>query len=318
MNPDYALFYRRPLTLNNLHREVSEQDVFISAHNSNERVRSIFGRVRSRRKIWLIHPEYEVEAPLAGVGDVVVPSSFDEVDQVNALIDAIESDLGPDAKICIDVTGFMRHVLIFLIAKLGSLGVRRITALYSEPESYSQQELTSFSTRTSGKVRPVRGLAGSNRAQAKDYVIIGVGYDHSLIGEVLNHKDGAAVFPLFAFPSLSPDMYQQSAVRAARSGDKALESDWVNNRRFAPANDPFSTAAVLSEIVRSIHQKDGEANIYLSPLSTKVQALGFAVYWYLEGRHLDAMTMLLPETLRHAGETSVGIKRVWTYTVELI
>lgn len=112
-------------------------------------------------------------------------------------------------------------------------------------------------------------------------------------------------------------MYQQSAERASQSGDVAIERDWIANRKFAPANDPFSTAGVVGDIVAGIDKTGIPANIYLSPLSTKVQALGFAIYWQLEGRSRGATTILLPECLTYSRETSVGLKRLWTYTVEL-
>jgi hypothetical protein len=211
----------------------------------------------------------------------------------------------------------MRHVLVFLVAKLAHLGVREFTALYSEPMYYLNQESTTFSTTTTGVVRPVRGMAGSNSSAGRDALIVAVGYDHRLISEVANHKDSALVYPVLAFPSLSPDMYQQSALRSSESGDVALTGDWVSNRRFAPANDPFSTAGILQEVVGEIDRREPGANIYLSPLSTKPQALGFALYWQLEGKARGAVTLLLPECLTYSRETSQGIKRLWTYTVEL-
>jgi len=159
-------------------------------------------------------------------------------------------------------------------------------------------------------------MAGSNSSLGTDYLIIGAGYDHKLISEVTNQKD-ITVYPLFAFPSLSPDFYQQSALRASESGAVALEPAWIVNRRFAPANDPFSTASILHDIVYEIDRKNVHANIYLSPLSTKVQALGFALYWQLEGKARGAVTMLLPECLTYSRETSSGLKRLWTYTIEL-
>jgi hypothetical protein len=219
--------------------------------------------------------------------------------------------------ICVDITGMMRHVLLFLVAKLAHMGVKEFTALYSEPDAYVKQEETTFSTTTSGVLRPIRGMGGSPHSVGRDHLIIAVGYDHKLISEVANHKDSSVVYPVFGFPSLSADMYQQSAVRASQSGDIALDSEWISNRKFAPANDPFSTASILSEIVLAIDRKGDPANVYLSPLSTKPQALGFAVYWQLEGRFRDATIMLMPECLTYSHETSIGFKRIWTYTVEL-
>jgi hypothetical protein len=211
----------------------------------------------------------------------------------------------------------MRHVLVFLLAKLARNGVKELSVIYSEPVAYSKQEDTQFSTRTSGIVRPVRGMAGSNSSQAKDHLIISVGYDHKLISEVANSKDDSTVYPLFSFPSLSPDMYQQSAIKASESGDVALRGEWVSNRHFSPANDPFSTATVVRDLVADIDRAGLPANIYLSPLSTKAQALGFALYWQLEGRLRGGVSMLLPECSTYSRETSTGLKRLWLYNVEL-
>ncbi|HWV32429.1 MAG TPA: hypothetical protein VN038_22360 [Dyadobacter sp.] len=314
---DYSIYYRRAIDVNRIKYETPKFDIFVSAYNSSDRVRTVFAEVPAARKVWLLHPEYAY-APLEEPTGypIVRPESIDEIPQVNALL----AELGPldGVHLCVDITGFMRHVLIFLIAKLAHLGVKKLTVLYSEPVTYSKQEDTAFSTTTSGHVRPVRGMRGNNSSQAHDHLIIAVGYDHKLISEVANNKDDARVYPLFAFPSLSADMYQQSAIRAAESGTVALRSEWISKRSFAPANDPFATASVVSLLVKNIDRETQLANIYLSPLSTKVQALGFAIYWQLEGRlRQGSATILLPECLRYSRETSIGVKRLWLYEVEL-
>ncbi|PIF76653.1 hypothetical protein CLU95_3821 [Variovorax sp. 54] len=313
---DYAVFYRRPIQVERISKELPRFDILVSAFNSSDRVSGVFSGINSVRKIWLIHPEYQyLPVDLPEGHELVHPTSTDEVVQVNALL-AQMGDLNGKS-ICVDITGFMRHVLVFLTAKFENLGLHQFTAVYSEPQTYLKQEHTSFSTTTSGVVRPVRGLGPSTTGSAKEFLILGVGYDDRLISEVANNKDGSVVFPVFAFPSLSPDMYQQSAIRAAASGEVALRSDWVGNRRFAPANDPFSTANTLSAIVNEIDRKGGANNIYLSPLSTKVQALGFSIYWLFEGRSRGAVSIIFPECLTYSRETSIGLKRLWTYTVEL-
>ena len=314
---DYSIFYRRAINVSRIDKELELFDMLISAYNSSERVGRVFSDVRARRKIWLIHPEYlytQLEAP--SDCKAVAPISHDEVEQVNALL--LEAGDLEGLNICIDITGFMRHVLVFLFAKLAYMGVDRVSVLYSEPISYFKQEATNFSTTTSGLVRPVRGISGGNSTQAVDHLIIAVGYDHKLISEVSNFKDDSLVHPIFAFPSLSPDMYQQSAIRAAESGDVAMRSEWISSRRFAPANDPFSTAAVVSKLIYDIDRGQSSANIYLSPLSTKVQALGFTLYWILEGKYRGGVTILLPECITYSRETSTGFKRLWFYDVELV
>lgn len=312
---DYALFYRRPVGVGRLADELGAFDVFVSAYNSSERVQIVFDKVKARRKIWLAHPEYQyAQVELPTNATVVCPSSNVETTQLESLL----AEIGPVSglRLCIDFTGFMRHVLLFAIPKLAHLGVKSFTGLYSEPVSYVNQEATSFSTTTSGTVRPVRGMYGSPGSGA-DHLLIAIGYDHQLISEVSAYKDGVTVHPLFAFPSLSADMYQQSALRAERSGEVILRPEWGSNRIFAPANDPFSTASVISECVRRIDASAPNQNIFLAPLSTKAQALGMGLYWQLEGRHRGGCTLLLPECITYSRETSTGLKRLWQYELEL-
>lgn len=316
---DYSIFYRRSINVDRIGKETPMFDSFISAYNSSERVGRVFDAVNARQKYWLLHPEY-CYTPLEEPNNAIVirPANADEVVQVGAIVDSLGGEgVLPGLSICIDITGFMRHVLVFLVAKFSYCGVRSVTFLYSEPVAYVRQEDTPFSTTTSGLVRPIRGMSGVGVSGDKDNLIIGVGYDHKLISEVVNNKDDAEVYPVFGFPSLGADMYQQSALRASESGDVALSGAWVSNRKFAPANDPFSTAQAVSNIVNKIDRKYGASNIYLSPLSTKAQTLGFAVYWLLEGVVRGGVTILMPECTTYSRETSLGKKRLWLYEVEL-
>lgn len=312
---DYSLFYRRSISVDRVTKEVGRYHTFISAFNSSSRVQKVFTDISAARKFWLVHPEYgyaPIEWPREAA--LITPMVIDEVEQVNAILEAIGN---PDGhSICIDITGFMRHVLIFLIPKLFDAGVTSFTALYSEPVSYKSMEATSFSTTTTGRVRPIRGMFGTP-GRGKDHLIIAVGYDHQLVSEVSSYKDGVAVHPLFAFPSLSADMYQQSALRAERSGEVVLRPEWVSNRVFAPANDPFSTAGVVSSCVEEIDIRGSDENVFLAPLSTKAQALGIGLYWQLEGRLRSRCTVVLPECLTYSRETSTGMRRLWKYEIEL-
>lgn len=312
---DYAIFFRRPIAIDRLAKELGTYDVFVSAYNSSDRVQRVFTEVRADCKIWLVHPEYQYTAVDLPAGHSVVhPADRDEMVQTDALLAEIGA-LG-SGHLCIDITGFMRHTLALLLPKLLHAGVKEFTALYSEPVSYSKQEATQFSTTTSGSVRPVRGMYGSP-GTGKDHLVMAVGYDHKLISEVAAYKDGVITHPLFAFPSLSADMYQQSAVRAEKSGDIVLKPEWVSNRIFAPANDPFTTAGVVSDLVRSIDTKGSGHNIFLSPLSTKPQVLGMSLFWLLEGQRRGRCTLLLPECVTYSRETSTGLRRLWKYHIEL-
>lgn len=312
---EYSLFYRRSIQVDRLRKELGRFDVLISAYNSSDRVKTAFDHIEAREKVWLVHPEYQytpIEYPLGHA--VVSPTMGDEVAQINQLLNAT-----PDLQtrsLCIDITGFMRNSLAFLIPKLAHVGVKSFTAIYSEPIHYSKQEETQFATTTSDVVRPIRGMYGSP-GSGKNHLLLGVGYDHQLISQVFSYKNNVITHPLFAFPSLSADMYQQSALRAEKSGEIVLKDDWINNRFFAPANDPFATAAMISERVRHIDRQGSGENIFLSPLSTKAQVLGMSLYWLLEGRARGRCAILLPECLTYSRETSSGLKRLWSYEVEL-
>src|SRR5438552_2262478 len=119
---DYSVFYRRSVQVNRIAHELQQFDVLISAFNSSERVIRVFNEVRASKRVWLVHPEYDykpLERPLPSM--CACPAGVDEVDQIDSLLAQTGNLSGKD--VCIDVTGFMRHVLAFLIAKLGRLGV---------------------------------------------------------------------------------------------------------------------------------------------------------------------------------------------------
>lgn len=312
---DYSIFYKRSIQIDHLKKELGKFDVFISAYNSSDRVKTTFNHVNAKKKIWLIHPEYRY-SPIEYPRDhtLVVPEANDEISQINSLVAAVPHI--NDISLCIDITGFMRNSLAFLVPKLAHLGVQSFTAIYSEPVSYSRQEATQFATTTSEIVRPIRGMYGTPGSGA-NHLLLAVGYDHQLTSQVFSYKSNVISHPLFSFPSLSADMYQQSALRSEKSGEIVLKDDWINNRFFAPANDPFATAGIVSERIQHIDQKGAEENIFLAPLSTKVQVLGMSIYWLLEGSKRGRCAVLLPECLTYSRETSTGLKRLWAYEIEL-
>lgn len=313
---DYSIFYRRSIEVSRLTKELGCFDVLISAYNSSDRVQIVFDNINARRKIWLVHPEYQYSQIEHPVGHTLVtPTELDEFQQINALIAEIPNIT--EVSLCIDITGFMRNSLAFLIPKLAHLGVKSFIAVYSEPVSYSKQEATQFTTTTTDVVRTVRGMYGTP-GNGQNHLLMAVGYDHQLISQVFSYKNNVITHPLFAFPSLSADMYQQSALRTEKSGEIVTKDDWINNRFFAPANDPFATAGLISERVRQIDREGNGENIFLAPLSTKAQVLGMSLYWLLEGRDRGRCSILLPECLTYSRETSTGLKRLWSYEVELI
>ena len=105
---DYSIFYYQAYSSPN---DLSDYDIFISAYNSSERVKSVLV-ILMLQKLWLIHPEYlfnDLELPKDGI--IVKPEERSESIQVRTLLNNINNIT--EVKLCIDITGFMRHVLIF-------------------------------------------------------------------------------------------------------------------------------------------------------------------------------------------------------------
>src|SRR5262249_4609065 len=151
---------------------------------------------------------------------------------------------------------------------------------YTEPQRYAAKEKTQFSG-GGITVRQVYGFEGINFPDhTADLLIIGSGYDHRLIKAIAEHKDKADNEQIFGLPSLQADMYQENVLNAFRASDAIGFSEVMDKQEFfAPANDPFVTANVLSEIVFRRRRFKPITNLYISPLATKSQALGFALFY---------------------------------------
>jgi hypothetical protein len=144
-------------------------------------------------------------------------------------------------------------------------------------------------------------------------LIIGAGYETHLIAEVAEDKDRAKKLVLLGLPSLSADMYQQNAWRTRLAADAIGES--TGGKYFAPANDPFVTATVLSEIIFRQRRIEPVTNLYLSPLATKAQALGFVLYYMGECEGQNS-SIIFPFSSQYSPETAEGISRIWRYRLE--
>lgn len=320
---DYDIFYREKLPIEKYPINASPFDIFISAFNASDRVKDVFDKIDSHQKYWLIHPEYsfssdeltEIQATL-----IVKPTEFSEESQVQLLLSSINIETIETSRICIDSTGFMRNVLALLIIALGHMGAKKLNILYSEPIQYIDNEKTHFSV-SAHQVRTLYGTAITTTTNAKDSLIMSIGFDHDLMSQVVNDYESATFYPLYAFPSLSADMFQQSAFRSSNI-IPIKNNDLTTRKFFAPANDPFSTAKQIQKIVQIIYfkEQDLKHNIYLCPLSTKAQVVGHAYYWWKEGQHQrrsGMINIILPMCTSYKRETSSGLKRVWQYVLEM-
>lgn len=314
---EFEYLYREKLDLDVWDPEEQNWDLFLSSFNSTMRVNEVFHRVAAKRKIWLLAPEYSYGRDEWPTGDEVFNSTKGEESEF--IIELFEQ-IGPHwdgLSICIDITGFIRHHLLFLVKYLQYSNVKRFDVIYTEPLQYKKKDETRFSSAPVSCVRPIAGFEGNHSTNNdNDLLIIGVGYDHELVKQVIEYKDYAHIATLWGFPSLRADMYQENILRASRIGDAVFTGAWHKNQFYARANDPFSTASTLRDIVNIQRKKCDISNLYLSPLSTKPQVLGFALYYLSDLLH-DGASVIFPFTETYSRETSTGISSVWLYTVEL-
>lgn len=319
MGLDYGVFYRREMRTDLDWSEVPRWDFFISAYNRSERLRGVYDRVRAGVKLWLIHPEYSLTQEDYPSEWTFAPVPGDESSFVRSTAAYLAECSGFDVRthsLCVDITGLMRPHILFFLRWLEQAGARRVDMIYAEPVRYTRKEKTTFSAGSITEVRPVHGYEGSpNGTASADLLIIGMGYDDRMIAEVSEDRGKAEKFQLFGLPSLRADMYQESVIRSRAAADSLADPDFVpRSRGFAPANDPFATASALNDVLAA-KGMESVTNLYLSPLGTKAQTLGFGLFYVGQLRNRSA-SIIYPFSTQYEAETSVGLSRAWMYTVE--
>lgn len=303
---DYTIFYKTSYENGNV--DCAEKyDFFFSAYDNCERTITIFEKIISAIKIWIDFPHYKNEN---FTGDNVYKcESYKEDECFIKLFSLYE--IKPDSKICIDITGFIRPHLMFFIKYLYISGIKKIDFLYSEPLHYQNAEETTFSGFVD-RVDIIEGCGSDINLPNtdNDILIISSGYDDNLIARVSSNRSKIKKrYYILGFPSLQPDMYQESILKMHQAKDSIGQRE----DRYAPAFDPFVTAQVINDIVQ---ENPNHSNIYLSPLSTKPQALGIALY-YLWNFESKPISILFPYSNTYHPKTATGIKKTWKYTFEL-
>lgn len=302
-----------------LHLEDSTEnpawDIFISAYNDSSRVREIFRDIKAVNKFWWLLPEYAYSSEeTAQLPAHISSNATNEADLISNNFDSMSIDFSASGRICIDITGFMMPHILFLLKYLRDSGVKNFDMIYTEPEHYALKAETRFTLDDVSTVRPVAGFEGQHHtSMAKDLLIVGVGYDHNPVGRIIQNKESARLAQLHCFPSLSADMYQESVLRIDRVAEgSAAQLD--GQIFFSSANDPYLTSLALSETVQYFLRAGGISNLYLSPLATKPQALGFGLF-YLKELEGAAASIIYPFSTRYSRETSKGVGRTWVYPV---
>ncbi|WP_313238650.1 hypothetical protein [Delftia acidovorans] len=290
-------------------------DYFISALNDSDRVKSVFASVAAKVKRWLILPEYKYsDAELLIYDSLPLSEDGNEADVIIHAFENLLEDMDVGATLCIDVTGMMRPHILFMLFLLKNKGVQSFDLVYTEPLHYRRKEETEFASEDVYEVRQVAGFEGIHPSRiGDDVLIIGLGYDHHLISHVIESKPGARIIQMHSLPSLSADMYQESLLRLERvSSSFASMAD--SREVYCSANDPFLVSAVLAENISRLEKGGGVSNIYLSPLATKPQVVGFGLF-YLNNKSTIPISMIFPFSSRYERETSKGVGRSWVYPI---
>ncbi len=296
-----------------------EYDFFISSFNESDRVISLFDGIISKEKIWVILNEYEYsknEYPKSK-NVFITEKGTNEGEIIRQLFN--DYKINKDSKLCIDITGFLRPHIAFLTRYLKALGFYKIDFIYTDPIRYKKKEKTEFSSVLSG-VEQVEGYKGASVTDtSNDLLIICAGYDSKRTRAVADYKKKASKTLLFGLPALQADMFQENILKAYDAEDDTgkgnlnyLDSSFS---LFAPANDPFITAKVISEYVSKQNAIKPISNLYLSPLSTKAQTLGMCLYYVNECTN-KAASLIFPYCETYERITTEGISKIWIYTVE--
>lgn len=309
---DYSLYYREELKIS---QDWESWDLFLSAYNHSDRLRTVYDKVVSEEKYWLIFPEY-------GFGDSELPGEKyielcegNEYDQFRPLLKDLTLESYKDKKICVDATGFMRPQLLFLLAYFKKNGFYEVDFIYSEPDHYVNKENTSFSNGSVRETRQVIGYQGANKIGVqKDLLIIAAGYDTNLISKVAQYNENAEIIPLLGFPSLRADMFQENILRTI-GAEESLAISSLRDPLFAPASDPFETASAIERYIDDNDCLARYGHVYLCPLSTKPQVLGIGLA-YLNSFEEESVSVLYPFAESYSKSTSSGFSKMWKYKFE--
>lgn len=306
---DFTKFYKSSFNPSD-NFKCPHYDLFVSAFDGCDRTLIPFQKVSAKEKLWMLFPQYIYDKAVPQES-VYKSAGRSETEYFMEFKQKYDKDYLCNSSICLDSTGFLRPHLIYLIAYFNFIGVKRFDVLYTEPQIYSKADDTKFSNNVE-TVRMVEGCTSIsvNTDNTNDVLIVCSGYDEQLFTAVASDKAYCRhKYHIIGFPSLQPDMYQESMLRFYN----IRESIGTSSRRFAPAFDPFVTAQTIEEILKEIQNP---TNIYLSPLSTKPQTIGMALY-YLYSKSEKSVNILFPFSMEYTSGHTIGVKRTWRYTVEL-
>jgi hypothetical protein len=307
---DFTIFYKETLKKEEIVK-LPKYDIFYSAFDNCYRTKELFEIVNANDKLWFIFPQYrKISKNELPKNEIYKSAELSEVEYFSDFVESFDC-VEKSRSICIDITGFIRPHLIYLLRFLSICKFEKVDLLYTEPILYKDADETKFAGFID-EIRPIEGCSAfiNNPNTENDLLIICAGYDDNLIAKITKHKGHCSnKYYILGFPSLQPDMYQECVLKMDNAKESIGESKQI---RFAPASDPFVTAQIIHDI---IEKHPDATNIYLSPLSTKPQTVGIALY-YIMNYQVKPISIIYPFSNTNNSEHANGINRIWKYTIE--
>lgn len=180
-------------------------------------------------------------------------------------------------KVIIDITVLTKgyFFLLFNVMKK-ELNLYEFFIIYTEPERYNKNNEESEIILTKGldRVESMPGFPGSSR-NSDDALIIILGFEGRRSMEVFNNINPELTYAINGFPSFQMGWHK---ISLESNSTFLQESGAFDHMFFAPAVDPFETRNTIYEIVNEIRKNNKNMNIIISPLGSKLQALGVLLY----------------------------------------
>ncbi len=313
INPTYLGAYspylrhqRDCLTFDQLKSTGCLYDRFISAFTLADRVNVLANVISAKQKHLLALAEYRfLSSELAS--NCIQMAEGNEASVVDSYLNS--HPLEPGSSIALDITGFLRPHLLFLLKRLYEFGLSSVDFYYAEPQAYNAGSRTVFSYGRIDEVRQVSGYAGSHTSTlSAEMLIVGCGYDARLIRAVAHDKLRARKVRVFPFPALQPHMYQENRVQVHSCQE---DFDPYEDQFFAPAYDPFATAMALERFIATY---PGEiSDLFFCPLATKAQVVGFGLFYLDRISAFPAASIVFPVASEYSKGTGQGLADVWRY-----
>ncbi len=216
-------------------------------------------------------------------------------------------------KILLDISTFPKPYLFLLIKVLfDRYKVNSVYVCYTEPLKYKDKNTTNGETiLTSGldRIECIPGFVG-NSTYSQNLLIVILGFEGNRAQEVFEIIEPTITYAINGFPSYKPGWHK---ISIENNMSFLNESGAHRHIYFAPANDPFETEKVISELIEEIKISNPDNNIIIAPLGTKIQALGILLY-ALRNR---AIKIVYPFPSIYMSDRSEGVGESWIFKVDL-